>query len=360
MGWLMNYSLRVYTEKLCADKNNIWFAHSMLNVLFCVNTETKSVRQWAIPFRETYEVFYSDIICYEDKVYLIPGYANNLVIFDSYEETFEKIEMKYDHCYGRKWKYCGADIISNMLILIPRDDKLRLFDLAKMELKENKDIQEKIKAVANCGGYYFKKVKDGILIALSLYKTGLLFCNYISGKIEWKYDDIFSDKEYGADLTGNLLFFHNGINGEIRCLDIRTGDILNSNTTKHAIPAKISVIGNERVIVDYYQDIHYEVYDKNLNLLYVGETTNDRSEDYNGTYFSVFGEMSDGNIAQYNNCNNTLSVYSLVSEKTLLDINISIEERVRKQIAQYIVVNGLERERDSFPLDIFLGGIATG
>lgn len=180
------FSFRI-VEKCCIINNNIWYVNLLLNGLFKLNMLTGKVfYAGTADKRELYLRFaYSEILYYEDCLYMIPYNAAAIGIYDTLTGEFDNISIPEKV----KGKFSEAVLLEGKIYLLPYKAK-RFYCLDTktkrlIEIEELREVEVSIlSSVEKDGSIWFSEDKG----------HGL----YCYQPMKRKYKRIILDKTMGS------------------------------------------------------------------------------------------------------------------------------------------------------------------
>lgn len=130
---ITNAPVRVSPSAFCIEDNTAWVVHASLNIFFSydlTNGYTKTYR--LSPYGELYkESQFCGIHSYNNKVYFVPCYSQQILCFDC--ETEKIMVLEENNTYGR---FSCSYIINNYLYCVPfREDDFIKIDMNNNEIK---------------------------------------------------------------------------------------------------------------------------------------------------------------------------------------------------------------------------------
>lgn len=164
---MSNAALFRIMEKCCIINDTIWYVNVLLNGLFKVDMQTGKVSYVGIVNkREMYlRKAYSEILYYDDFLYMIPFNAEGIGIYNISTGKFDQIFV--DEKVNEK--FCSAILLEEKIYLLPYKARnfycldIRTKKISKINVLKDMDISV-FSAVEEDGNIWF--VKDG---AHSLY-----------------------------------------------------------------------------------------------------------------------------------------------------------------------------------------------
>lgn len=351
----VNKKYPVTTESICCVGKEVWFAHNVVNILFCVNVIQKSQKSYIIPFKERIGVAYSDILYNNGKLYLIPLWGMRIVVFDIANEIFDEIELEELDDATICRRYCAGRIVDNTLYLIPEGDRFLSIDLYSKNICQN--YIYKYFTNNNLNGFYNASgLNNNIFIAGARNHAGLLYIDANNNVINWKWESLFLGNFYGMDTDGTILFAHCPKEKKIISFDTYTEEIINNTIINTDAPAYVNFLQGKYLCLDYYLQSKYEIYDTALNLVFEGDSFPkdcDHGKVEFDTYFGVWCDACDGRAVWFNNCTGEMRIYDdLLSDYESFYPIINTE--LINELSYYYSFEGVSVENKYYLLENFL------
>lgn len=351
----------VWTEKMCFDGKDIWFAHSSVNILFCIDIINSCIKKiYVIPFEENYKRgwLYRGIVAYEDEIWLIPGLADRIVIFHKKTEEFDFIEITHEEKWKDYYSFYGVYRRDDFLYCMPAEACPKLIRI-NLKTKEQLVIQDFTNNYWD-GYSNFEVVTerwtDDIIVKAALNGTSFFVIDLkeeriCRRKIELEDEKIsfvemaiIEDYLYMCSYKAKDLF--------LRKIDLHTGEILK----------KIKIVNEDRflrrfgkyIVVDYAMIPKYEIYNEELKLVYTGQIKRNISKKLVcSSYFtSAWEDFENGMLVCLYSRENRLCIYdadNMKLKKTIyLEPDISYLEMIRKKIKNRSLFFGKEYDLYTF------------
>ena len=113
----MKNKIYCWPSAFCVQGDRIWFIYGKVCILCCYNLKTEKTEIISeIPVDNIYkESLYQKIIYKDEKLYLIPAWGKNILIYDIIQKNFSTIMIpEYDGLM-----FCNAFLYDNRIICIP-------------------------------------------------------------------------------------------------------------------------------------------------------------------------------------------------------------------------------------------------
>ena len=304
-----------------------------------------------IPYEEYFieNALYRGIIAYEDFICLIPGLANQIVIFNKKTEQFESIDMIHKQEWKLGFFFSGAYQYNHFLYCIPGAAlKWIRINLKTRELVCLKDFSEYGERY-DLHGFNTAQWNKDTIIKPFMDRKDLMF-------MDLKTETIFHLKTNVDDLNfpaieivciDNYVYMCSSLKEDLflRKIDLKTGNVVKKIRIGCEI-RKLSSVANY-IIVDYEGVPRYEMYNMELELIYSGEIKFDkivncfRMKRQQG----IWKDFGNGMIGCFHNGENLLYMYrtlDMILEKIIdIQVDISCLENLKDRIKKE---DGLKQE----------------
>lgn len=357
--------LMVCCNDMCFDGTYIWFVHYNLNILFCVDLENACVRKtYLIPYEEYYGEYelYIRIIVYGDFLWLIPGLANRIVIFNKKTEQFKAIDM----LRKKEWKgdgfFSGAYQYKHFLYCIPA----AFLKLIRINLKTREIVCLKDFSVYgeryNLFGYNTAKGKQNTIVKPLMDGKDLIVIDLEKEKVcllETNVDDLnFSGTGIEIACIDNFVYMCSFLKEDLflRKIDLNTGNVIKKIKIDYGI-RKLSSVA-DYIVLDYDRVSKYQIYNKEMELIHGGEIKINKTLNLfkNERQQGTWKDFDNGMIGCFHNGENLLYIYRTLDMKLekVIDIQVDISclEKLKGRIKRE---DGLkQKEHNLYTLSDFL------
>lgn len=290
------------TDKIIYANGYIWFVHYFANLLFRIDQKNNEQKVYRIPYKEHVGEKYSDIICMNGKIWLIPRMALHLVAFDLQTETFSSVEMasnvgKFERRFG------GAIIHNDYLYTIPDHEKGKRVSIVDMQVTD----AEMFEGLVAC--YTYSCIGKNMLVTVSREQDGLITVNLDNEECEVIFEDVFKKNvEYVlAECNGSLFVFGND---SLFRVSLTNKIIEYEKKTRPKSSAHLATVANKYIIVDYPAHLDYEVYSDELELVGCYTKTDKTEEKCVGSYWGEWIDIDNDSFAMLNLCKSTVGIFN--------------------------------------------------
>lgn len=114
-------NIPIWPSVFCVDEDNVWFVHGKINILMRYNFSRKTT--YLITLLSNKQTFkdglYSGIYKWENKIFIIPCLARNIIVYDISNNHILAIDLKEIELYNHKPLFCKSYSKGNYLYCIP-------------------------------------------------------------------------------------------------------------------------------------------------------------------------------------------------------------------------------------------------
>lgn len=350
---------RIYywTLAFCIDNDTIWFIYGKQCIL-CKYIISKRVSKiiGAIPVNNpAQENLFQKLILADNKLFMIPCWANEIIVYDLEKEEFKIIKIRP----FKGLKFCGAYVYKNKLICIP----------AAYEYVISIDIRD-MNINYECSVKRIKEEEhiDYFNITDTLEKQKVILCSPQSDKI-YIYDiekQTLIGKTVCTEKNGKSFEYVVCIDEQIVLCDNKNHEIITYNYSTKQVEnifwpsgkktVAVLRLGRE-IVIDDYGTSWVGIFDKDFELL--TEIRNEIVKDRKYYYSYLIGscESDESQNIYFNNCD--MSFNWVKDGKIKKKLRLLISEEDRKYIKEnlYICKNVVDIENYFYRLDDFLNVI---
>lgn len=335
----------ILTDKIISCEGSVWFVHHFVNLLYRFDITRKEQNVYSIPCEEQFGCNYSDILYCDGEIVLIPATASRIVFFNVKRETFDFIDIDTSYPEIAPNKFCGAFYYENKLYAIPKQNKPCIVNVQNKKIRFE-DIFQGISSF-----YAFNLMESHVLVLFSKEKDGIVVLHGKEKKVDIISEKIFEkDSDYSVtSIKDNLYIWKSGI---LIKYSFSKREILEQIKIKSSKSAHLSVVFGRYIVLDYFDDLEYEIYDSNLKLLETRVKTNDKNDRCCGSYWGEWVDIEEQKYMMFNACKCAMELYdedfkiieSIPIELREKDIENALNNLVKKEImheGQWVTLTGL-------------------
>ena len=343
-----------WTSAFCVDNDTIWFVYGKLCILckYTISTHVNKIIG-AIPVdNPMQENLFQKLILANNKLFMIPCWANEIVVYDLEADRFDIIKIKP----GKGLKFSGAYVYKNKIICMP----------ASYEYVVGIDIRDmKINYECNVKRIKEEEHIDYFNITDILGKQKIILCSPQSDKIG-VYDtekqtliveNVCTDKngksfEYVVCIDEQIVLCDNKKH-EIITYNYRTKQVENIFWPFGKKTVAVLRAGGE-IVVDDYETAWAGIFNKNFELLTAIKNEIAKNRKYYYSYLIGSCESDGRQNIYFNNCDMTFNW--LQDGKVKKKVRLLVSEEDRKYIKDkiYIFKSNLNIENYFYRLSDFL------
>lgn len=343
-----------WTSAFCIDDDTIWFIYGKRCILckYTISIDENQIIGVIPVANPTQENLFQKIILAQNKLFIIPCWANDIVVYDLTTDRFNIIKIK--PCSGLK--FSGAYVYKNKIVCIPASYEY-VVSIDILDMKINYE-------------YNVKRIKeeehiDYFNITDILGKQKVILCSPQSDKI------YIYDMEKQTLVGENVCTEKNGKSFEyVVCIDEQ---IVLCDNKKHEIitynyrtkreeyifwplgkkTVAVLRVGSE-IVIDDYETSWVGIFNKNFELLTEIKNEIVKNRKYYYSYLIGNCESDDRQNIYFNNCD--MSFNWVQDGKIKKKVRLQMSEEDRKYIKEnlYITKNDINIENYFYRLNDFL------
>lgn len=278
----------IHAFDACFFNDCMWMAHASLNKLICINLENGNIEKIIdIPFQQYLnDVLYHTIKCIDGKIWVFPGKADKIVIYDINKEHFDCISIPQigdEIIYG-----LDAFVAGEWIYIIPCD-----YHMITRIHKNTYQVEECLDLRTYTNGKWTfvsqaRQTEDGKILftiqgntCLFLYDIGNNQCKTIP--IEMVGNQVFEARFVCKN--GFVYLCTNVKNdNQLYIINIETGTIVQKVAISSVNYKYVETYG-DGFVIDTGVENGFDIFDTNLNLLQHGNYQKDESIT---KYISIF------------------------------------------------------------------------
>ena len=316
-----------WASAFCKVQDDIWFIHGNVAILCKYNMLKKETTVIGmLPVKnKCREYLFEKIVFYNEKLFIIPCWADEIVIYDINNNSFCKIDLEYTN----RMKFCNAFIYRNKIVCVPYTYPFAIsIDVDTFEICNEYSIEN---AILNEGADY---VSDSIKIDKQIYMVSP------QKNAIWKYD---LDKQVMDKLVisnvdgissickaGKSIVLCSNTNKKILLIDSDLHNVKDVFWPDGVESLKIMGFDEKTFIVDNAENVNAAVYDTEFRLvkiiapLYKGKKRNTDCP-----YFCGISERYDDEQIYFNQAEYTFCIYGKYKDEY---IEMPIEDECKQNI----------------------------
>ena len=247
-----------WAPSFCVKDNNIWFVYGDNNVLLKCNLENGLVTKIdELPLETEHGYAYYETICFDNKIYLIPGYAKNIICYDLNSNKFKTIKSDFNS----SMIFRNAYLIGNRIYAVPAYNRYFICINA---------VDETIKKICDWGeGEEYRArgadiadsclIEDNTIIAVIAKTNKILVLDLKKNEITMQSVGDIEIELSGVFYVNETLYVCDSKNGYVIEYDYKNQEIkgFKSGIIKNA-PYKAETIGDSLIILTRKDGIDVE------------------------------------------------------------------------------------------------------
>lgn len=322
-----------WPSAFCVVDDDIWFVYGKICILCRYSIKKNECKVVGLLPENNLmqESLFDNLIYVDGRLFIIPCWGNNIVVYNIKENKFEIEELPKE----QGLKFNNAFLLNNEVLCIPSMySQIVSMDIHRYKISmkyDMKKIMEKEKIE------YFNDsvmIDDNTVIMISP-QSPMLFCYKIKENIIEKKDPEIPAQGYS--------FIVNLKNKLVLCDDkgkkIFIYDLESKRVEKQYWPEKrnllaLMAVNENRVIIDDYDSSWMGIYDEKLSIK--GQNSVDKIENrkYYYTYLVGKSTRKGENAIYFNNCD--MSFNWIENDQIVKSIKIYIDDESRKKISGYM------------------------
>lgn len=345
-----------WTSAFCINDDEIWFIYGKL-CLLCKYTISTKVNKiiGVVPVDDPMkENLFQKVILAENKLFLIPCWANDIVVYDLKKNKFEIIKIKPQ----RGLKFSGAYVFKDKIVCLPASYEY-VVGINIYDLTVNYE-------------YSVKKIKQQDYIDYfnstdKLEEQKIVLCSPQTDKI-YCYDierQILESKKIYKEKSGNKFEFILCIDNQIVLCDNKKHKILIYNYETKQLenifwPVRKNLVAvfrlDDKIIIDDYETSWVGIYNKKFELLAEVKDSITQNRKYYYSYLVGSCESNCGENIYFNNCDMSFNwiCNGLPEEKVRLLLSETDREYIKKNL---FMCENIKKENYYYRLNDYLEGI---
>lgn len=356
----------IWPSAFCVDGDDVWFVHGKMNVLMRYDMMKKQVYIIdIIPNEEMFrESLYKGLYKWGNKLFFIPCWAREIVVYDILSAKFNKISLKnieaYDHkilfhkiYVFDKWLYCIPHYYKSILKMNMDSLSIEYFDISKILEEQGVDMSNVCVNDSTKVGNEIISILAYTNLALCYQMGSDTMCVKRLGKPERKFTNI-------ANIGETLYLFAKDINTIVKIH--RGNDFVEE---KMCVPSynglRMNTIDSKFIMIDSSDDASIQMIDSEDKLVIKSDVLKNTCLDsldstyYSGIEGSVCGQSG---FSYYYNVSAGL-FYQFNGGKLEREFPISLEHREFNQWRdRYLhIINPETKENGIYDLRIWIDGV---
>lgn len=348
------FSREIAISPACMSINSkgIWFINAMLPIIYFYDFKKAQVSWYkVIPECKKKGIFlFLGIYEYNDKLFLIPNNAKEIVIYNKREDSFSKIEMNgtVDGLFR------GCVCVNDILYCIPYKHS-RMIGIDITTCKVIYEIEWKEKNGLASDKYINSYAIGGDWLFAVVPRTNIIL-KYNFMNHEWDSFRIGDHSNSYATIgfLNNKVYFFELKNRVI--YSCKPDEKIISNSAQINSDGIKIITGANYFVVDNIFDNKWFLLDETLNIIEKDEYVyrNIRQEFASSYYFACWGKKRNGNLICIDNYNHIIEIDTLGNkkQKLLYTNNILLEKSIFRN--EEINGKGLYNENGAYSLQLFL------
>lgn len=273
--------------RTCYGGGKIWFLHAFLNLLYSVDVNNGESCCYELPVGMQNRMYYFSNISYVDgRIWLIPGYAREIVIFDENTEIFSSFVPNDMNEANREKEYIYAIDSMNMdrcLVLFPYTDTIiRKFDVETYH-QENIDIKNYIGGEWYWGNLVIK-ISNSECFFTRMRCSDFLYINLKTGEVNIFETELKDATEISAVILNKRLYVYTNTVDDpfVYEIDIHSGKIVNKCFLKEVDTnfVKLGSINDRYLALEYSEKQKTILLSPELEILNEENNENISEEDF--------------------------------------------------------------------------------
>lgn len=350
----------------CFVGEKMWMVHTCLNLLLCIDLKSAAiVKQYEIPYKEYLkEPLYVAIKLIEKKLWLIPGCARQMVLFDIESEQFDEISIEEKRkeekmIYFEKFAL-DAFVFQDWIYIVPS----RYHSIYKIH-RQTKKVEQCLDLRNYVDGEWqfvsqAREIEDGKIVMTLGGSNCLLLYDCNSNCIEKVNVAIQGNQFFGPRFIykdGFVYLFTNGDkNSKLMKINIETGTIVHDIDIENKVFGFVEEFGKE-VVLDFGGKEGACLYDEELNLKkHVSYNVEDSNNHMITAYpYGIWKNKSEEERIMVNRYSNEILFYHYFEDEPYRVIKINFVPQIES--FPILDMNGFMWEEGVVSLDSYLNAL---